>query len=80
MDILDNEITNLFNAIFSDEYKENIELNEEFDKTSSNQLFSLITEKSIEEDTSLKYIETSISISSNDYLFSHKNILKIINE
>ena len=48
MDILDNEITNLFNAIFFDEDKENIELNEEFDKTSSNQLFSLIAEKSIE--------------------------------
>lgn len=79
MDILDNEIEQLFDSVFSNGIKEEIEYKEEFNKSYSAELFSLIEEKSSAE-VYLEFIETSISISANDYLFSQKNILKIINE
>ena len=79
MDILDNEIEQLFDSVFSNGIKEEIEYKEEFNKSYSAELFSLIEEKKTAE-VYLEFIETSISISANDYLFSQKNILKIINE
>lgn len=79
MDILNNDIEQLFDSIFSNERLDKIEHHENFDKNFSVELFSLIAEsKSV--DTSFKVMETSISISANDCLFSQKNILKIINE
>lgn len=79
MDILDNEIEQLFDSIFSNEQKNKIEHYENFNKSYSAELFSLIAESN-PVDTSFEFIETSISISANDYLLSQKNILKIINE
>lgn len=79
MDILDNEIEQLFDSIFSNGQKDKIEPYENFNKSYSAELFSLIAESN-SVDTSFEVIETSISISANDYLLSQKNILKIINE
>lgn len=79
MDTLkDNNITELFNTIFSPKEDDTLNDNgENFDKAHSEELFSLIeTNKSSKE----QCIETSISISSHNYIFSHKSILKIIEE
>ena len=76
MGILNNEIEQLFDSVFSNEQTERVEQNEEFNNSFSAELFSLITE----DNTPFDSIETSASISVSDYLFSKKNILKIINE
>lgn len=81
MDILDHKMEELFDTIFADKVKGTIELHEEFNGNSYTELFSLIEENnSMEECIHIKHIETSISISTNDFLFSRKSILKIINE
>lgn len=79
MDILDNEIEQLFDAIFFNEQQDGITHYDNSNESYSAKLFSLIAENN-SDDTSFEVMKTSISISANDYLFSQKNILKIINE
>jgi len=79
MDILDNEIEQLFDAIFLNEQQDGITHYDNSNESYSAKLFSLIAENN-SGDTSFEVMKTSISISANDYLFSQKNILKIINE